>query len=137
MDYNKPIGRSNSNKQTRTTLIKSSIKQDWFVGLVILLVFLIAAEAGWFTALDRQAYELGVQFTASKDAHEDIVVIAIDDKSMESLGAWPWPRDVIAEMTRMVTRGVPRVMGFNLPLDSGQSRVSLGLLSELGNILKQ
>ena len=137
MDYNNSIGRSNFIRQTRTTLIKSSIKQDWFVGLVILLLFLIAAEAGWFRALDRQAYDLGVQFSASKDTNEDIVVIAIDDKSMQSLGAWPWPREVIAEMTRMVTRGVPKVMGFTFPLDSGQSQASLGSLSELGKILKQ
>ncbi len=46
-----------------------------------MLLFLIVAEAGLFTALDRQAYDLGLQFTSSKDVHEDIVVIAIDDKS--------------------------------------------------------
>ncbi len=102
-----------------------------------MLLFLTVAEVGGFSGLDRKAYDLGVQFTASKDAHEDIVVIAIDDKSMQKLGAWPWPRDVMAETTRLVTRGVPRVIGFTMPLDSGQSRASLGSLNELGKILKQ
>ena len=118
-------------------MIKSLIKRDWFIGLAIMLLFLITAEAGWFTALDRQAYNLGLQFTSSKDAHEDIVVIAIDDKSLVALGAWPWSRDVLAETTQLITRGGPRIIGYNLPLDSNQFQNGRGALSDLRKILKQ
>lgn len=118
-------------------MIKSLIKRDWFIGLVIMSLFLIAAEAGWFAALDRQAYDLGVQFTSSKEAHEDIVVIAIDDKSLRALGAWPWSRDVLAETTKVVTRGGPKIIGYTLPLDSNQFQASRGAVSELRKVLKQ
>jgi serine/threonine-protein kinase len=118
-------------------LIKSLLKHDWFVGLVITILFLAFAEAGWFSALDRQAYNLGVKFSASKDPREDIVVVAIDDKSLQALGAWPWSRDVLAETTQLLTKAKTRVIGFTMPFDTGQYEVGLASLAELRQILKK
>jgi len=118
-------------------LIKSLLKRDWFVGLVITLLFLLFAESGWFAALDRQAYNLGVKFSAAKDAHDDIVVIAIDDKSLQALGSWPWSRDVLAETTKLLTKAKPRVVGFTMPFDTGQYEAGLASLAELRKILKR
>ena len=87
-------------------LIKSLLKHNWFVGLVVTLLFLIASEAGWFAALDRQAYNLGVRFSANKEARDDIVIVAIDDKSLQELGAWPWSREVLAETTRLLSESL-------------------------------
>ena len=117
--------------------IKSLLKRDWFSGLVITLVFLLAAEAGWFAALDRQAYNLGLQFSTSKEANEDIVVVAIDDKSLQALGAWPWSRDVLAETTLLLSRAEPEVIGFSMPLDSDQYVAGLSLLGELRSVLRK
>jgi CHASE2 domain-containing sensor protein len=91
-------------------LIKSLLKRDWFVGLVITLLFLLFAESGQFVAFDQQVYNLGVKFFASKNPDEDIVNIAIDDKSIQALGAWPWSRDVLAETTPMLNTRVPSSM---------------------------
>jgi len=118
-------------------LIKSLLKRDWFIGLVITLLFLMIAEAGWFTALDRQAYNLGVKFSAGKDPHEDIVVVAIDDKSLQALGAWPWSRDVLAATTKLLTKAKTRVVGFTMPFDTGQYEAGLDSLAELRTILKK
>jgi len=35
---------------------------------------------------------------------EDIVIIAIDDRSLESLGQWPWPRDLHARLIDRLTQ---------------------------------
>jgi len=118
-------------------LIKSLIKRTWFIGLVITLLFLAFAEAGWFAALDRQAYNLGVQFSAAKEPHEDIVVVAIDDKSLQKLGAWPWSRDVLAETTKLLAKAKPRVIGFTMPFDNVQYEAGLASLAELRQILKK
>jgi CHASE2 domain-containing sensor protein len=118
-------------------LIKSLLKRDWFIGLVIALLFLAFAEAGWFAGLDRQAYNLGVKFSASKDPHEDIVVVAIDDKSLQALGAWPWSRDVLAETTQLLSKAKTRVVGFTMPFDTGQYEAGLASLAELRTILKK
>ena len=102
-----------------------------------MLLFLLAAEAGLFDSFDRKAYELGLQFSSSKEPHEDIVIVAIDDKSLLALGAWPWSRNLLAETTKQLTRGGPRIIGYNLPLEGAQVSAGLGSLSDLRKILKQ
>jgi CHASE2 domain-containing sensor protein len=66
---------------------KSKLKTDWFIGLLIMLSFWVISEFGLLNAFDHHAYNLGVQFSSEKDPHEDIVVIAIDDKSLRALRA--------------------------------------------------
>lgn len=43
-------------------------------------------------------------------AHPSVVLIAIDDRSLEALGQWPWPRDVHARLLdRLTEAGVRNV----------------------------
>jgi len=118
------------------SLLKSLISRDWFVGLAITLLFLLVAETGGFTALDLQAYNLGVKVSSARDPHEDVVVVAIDDKSLQKLGAWPWSRDVLAETTQLLTRVRPRVIGYTMPFDTGQYEAGLASLQELRSALR-
>jgi serine/threonine-protein kinase len=117
--------------------IKSLLRRDWFIGLVITILFLFFAEAGWMAALDRQAYNFGVKFSAAKEPHEDIVVVAIDDKSLQELGAWPWSREVLAKTTRLLSRAKPSVIGFTMPFDTGQYEAGLSSLAGLRAILNK
>ena len=115
--------------------IKTLLLRDWFIGLVITILFLIFAEAGWFSALDRQAYNFGVKFSSAKEPRDDIVVVAIDDKSLQALGAWPWSREVLAKISRLLSRANPSVVGYTMPFDTGQYETSLASLAELRTIL--
>ena len=65
------------------------------------------------------------------------MIVAIDDKSLLALGAWPWSRDLLAETTKQLTRGGPRIIGYNLPLDGAQVSAGIGSLGDLRKILKQ
>ena len=117
--------------------IKSLLKRDWFVGLVITFLFLIFAETGMFSVFDREAYNLGVKFSTAREPSEKIVVVAIDDKSQQALGAWPWSRDVLAESMKLLTSTKPSVVGFTMPFDTGQYQAGLTALSELRKLLKK
>ncbi|MCZ6882308.1 MAG: serine/threonine-protein kinase, partial [Gammaproteobacteria bacterium] len=116
---------------------KLNWKSDWFVGLMITLMFLIFAETQLFESLDNRAYNLGVSFSSDKEASEDIVIIAIDDKSLQALGAWPWSRDVLAKITRLLGKYRPRVFGFTMPFDMAQNQASLASVKNLRKTLKK
>lgn len=118
-------------------LLKSLIKRDWFIGLVITFLFLIFAEVGVFSAFDRQAYNLGVKISSAREPNDKVVVVAIDDKSLQTLGAWPWSRDVLAESMKLLTGAKPSVIGFTLPFDTGQYQAGLTSLAELRKILRK
>lgn len=76
-------------------------KTDWFVGLVIVLIGVVASTGDLVQSLERKAYDLGVR-AASRSPSDRIAIIAIDDQSIANIGRWPWSRDVHAKMTDML-----------------------------------
>jgi CHASE2 domain-containing sensor protein/predicted Ser/Thr protein kinase len=52
---------------------------------------------------------------------QDIVIISIDDASIQKLGAWPWPRDVHASLVDKLHDDGARVIAFTTQFDTSQS----------------
>ena len=75
-------------------------KADWFLGLAVSCVMLLAASSDLMRSLERKAYDLGVQ-ASTRVPLERVAVIAIDDASIANLGRWPWSRDRLARLTDM------------------------------------
>ncbi len=44
----------------------------------------------------------------------DIVIVGIDDESLQALGRWPWPRDYHGELIRLISEGEPSVIGYDI-----------------------
>lgn len=85
-------------------------KADWFVGLLVALLFLFGANSDLMQSLERKAYDLGVR--ASTHVPSDrVAVIAIDDQSIANLGRWPWPRQIQARMLDLLAAGHAKVVG--------------------------
>ena len=59
--------------------------------LAVALVAALASYNHWFSSVDTAYYDLVVQ-SHLIDYPEDVVVIAVDEASIERLGAWPWNR---------------------------------------------
>jgi CHASE2 domain-containing sensor protein len=86
-------------------------QQDWFVGLLVALVFLVGANSDLMQSLERKAYDLGVLAT-SRTPSDKIAVIAIDEQSIANLGRWPWPRAIHAQMLDVLAAGHAKVIGY-------------------------
>ena len=48
--------------------------------------------------LDRQAYDFRLNANLLNEKDNRIVIIDIDDKSLQSIGHWPWGRNILANM---------------------------------------
>ena len=93
--------------------IPSYWKTDWFIGLVVTLIFLLlGVVSNDLREIDWQAYDMGVRFTSTRPANPNVVVVAIDDAAIQELGSWPWPRDVLARVTDTISGQVPAVIGY-------------------------
>lgn len=91
--------------------IKSDFwKSDWFLGVVIAIVFLFGKGGDLLQSLERKAYDLGVR-ASSKNPNEKIAIIAIDDQSINNIGRWPWSRDIHAKMTDLLSGAKAKVIG--------------------------
>ena len=50
----------------------------------------------------------------SRPAHPDIVIVAIDDRSIAAIGRWPWRRALHAELINRISAQNPRVIGLDV-----------------------
>ena len=115
---------------------KTYWKTDWFIGLIVTLVFLLAGGTDLMRSVEWQAYDLAARFSSTDPANSDVVVVAIDDASLEELGDWPWSRDIMAQATRRLTAHRPSVIGFALPFDSTQTTYGLEYIHELQSLVE-
>ncbi len=112
------------------------VKKDWFIGLIVTLVFLILGFSDNLRAVDWYAYDLGVRFTSTRTPNSNVVVVAIDDAAIQQLGSWPWPRDVMARVTEIMSKSEPAVIGYTVPFDTRQSTYGLQFIDKLKDALE-
>jgi serine/threonine-protein kinase len=85
-------------------------KTDWFLGVVVTLVILLAGNSDLIQSLERKAYDMGVK-ASSRNPSEKIAVIAIDKQSIDNLGRWPWSREIHAKMADDLVKAQAKVIG--------------------------
>ncbi|MBF0141841.1 MAG: CHASE2 domain-containing protein [Magnetococcales bacterium] len=84
-------------------------RRNWFVGLVLLVVFAVIDQSRLVQSLERSAYDLGMRLS-SRAITDRIAVIAIDDQSIANIGRWPWSRRVHAEFLGRLAEGGPKLV---------------------------
>ncbi|MBI5073866.1 MAG: adenylate/guanylate cyclase domain-containing protein [Nitrospirae bacterium] len=75
----------------------------------------------------------------TQSALTDIVIVAIDDKSIKEIGRWPWGRDVQAGLVSKISRGGPKVIGIDIMYTEPDNKEADGKLAQAfekaGNIV--
>ena len=85
-------------------------KKDWFLGLAVTLLLLLAGHSQLIQSLERAAYDWGVR-ASSRVPSDKVVVIAIDESSIRNIGRWPWSREVHAKMADILGAAKVKVVG--------------------------
>ena len=110
-----------------------------FFGLGIMALFL----AFWFVrlpfldALDLKYYDVMMKFRGSPESASNIVMVDIDDASIDKLGRWPWPRSLVAQGIDRINAGGPKVIGLNLLLTEPETSEGLAELAKLETMIRQ
>jgi len=112
-------------------------KKDWFIGLVVTLIFLLLSVSDTLRSIEWSAYDLGVRFSSSRTANQDVILIAIDDDAIRRLGSWPWPRDELARVTDKLSAMEPGVIGFAVPFDTRQSNYGTRYIAKIKKAIRQ
>jgi len=114
-------------------------KSNWFLGLLVTLLFLVAFGIGFspLQTLELKAYDVAVS-TNTKPADNRIVVIDIDDESIDRIGRWPWPRSVMAEMIGKLSDAGARLVAVDVFYSEKQQiPKSVEASIQLAHILEQ
>ncbi|AEC21446.1 two-component sensor protein [Pusillimonas sp. T7-7] len=82
--------------------LEKRVRTEWLlVSFVLILLTLCMAVFGTplgLTRLDHAFYDKMLAASTRATDNEDIVIIAIDDSSIDALGYWPWRRALHAEL---------------------------------------
>ncbi|SFZ74558.1 CHASE2 domain-containing serine/threonine-protein kinase [Chitinimonas taiwanensis] len=85
-------------------------KTDWFVGLLVVVVFtLVGSSSNLLAALERKAYDTGLSLT-ERQPSDRIAIIAIDQTSLDNIGRWPWSRDIHAQLIDKLAAAKPKLI---------------------------
>ncbi|MBS0506610.1 MAG: CHASE2 domain-containing protein [Proteobacteria bacterium] len=93
---------------------RRNLRREW-VALSLLILGLVAwlCLAGGLRRIDHLVQDAGMRLYA-QPASPDIVIVAIDDRSIESIGRWPWRRALHAQLVDQITAQSPRALGLDI-----------------------
>lgn len=98
----------------------------WLLGGVILAGVLWAYQQHGASSFEQRYYDFLFQsrqvFSPVKNiTNSDIVLVTIDDESLEWIGSWPWPRSYHAKVIEALNQHGASLIGFDVVFDSPQS----------------
>ncbi|RMG56982.1 MAG: CHASE2 domain-containing protein, partial [Gammaproteobacteria bacterium] len=112
-------------------------RADWMTGLLVaLLVIGSGLLFDTFQGVELAAYDFGVRHNTATPS-DDIVIIAIDDASIERLGRWPWPRTLHAQLLDRLREGGARVVATTVAFTEPQRDPGLDYLQALLRQLRE
>lgn len=67
-----------------------------------------------FSTLDSRMVDYMFQLRGAEDSSGSVVIVDIDEKSLQEYGQWPWPRNLVAGLTEKIIAAQPAALGFDL-----------------------
>lgn len=105
--------------------------------LTILFSFLLFIKFTPFEILEGKLYDYRFRARGQLKHQDNIIIAAIDEKSIEKLGRWPWSRDRITELLKKLTEGGAEIIAFDIIFSEKEvNDPALGkAIREAGNVI--
>jgi len=85
------------------------------------------------SALEGRVSDLQMRARGVRPPHSDVVVAAIDERSVQRHGRWPWRRELVAEAISRLSAAGPAAIGLDITFtdrDPGAESAALGQAAE-------
>ena len=89
-------------------------KNSLYIGLTCALIIGLIYLLGGFELAEYQALDFLFKARGEKEANQNIIIIEIDDKSLEEFGRWPWTRGYHAALLEILSQSKPKVTAFDI-----------------------
>jgi len=88
---------------------------------IVAVAILLLSWTTYFAQLDSTAYDFTLRLAGPIQPVSPVIIVAIDDDSLNRVGAWPWSRDKLARLLERVEEGRPRTIAMDMLLDEKKS----------------
>jgi adenylate cyclase len=84
------------------------------LGLLVLLVLLRIADPLFVSNIRNQSFDILQRLSPRPYVKQPVVVVDIDEESLEQVGQWPWPRSEVARLVDTLTAMGAIAIGFDI-----------------------
>lgn len=111
---------------------------DLLIGVVLTLIVLIfyITDFNALKILELKTYDWRAHLKTTTQPPDNVVIVAIDNDSIRSIGRWPWNRGVIAELLTKINNAKPRTVGLNILFSEEEVNPGLEEIRKLKNKFK-
>ncbi len=96
--------------------VSAILNHRFFIPVILFLIIQILVVIGLFTRVEMKLYDSWFRLSGTHNPGEEVVVIAIDDYSIEQIGPLAWSRSVHAHLLDKLSQA--EVVTFDLTFDS-------------------
>lgn len=93
-------------------------------------------EPAFLQTIEVKALDAKFHTRGEREISERVAIIAIDDKSLEELGRWPWPRWTMAELLDELRAAEAGAVGFDIVFAEPDQNSELVKLRELRQLFR-
>ena len=95
-------------------MVRQRLFAEWaLVGMAACLMAWFATSGAWLAAIDNRILDAAAPLGAPQ-ADERILIVEIDDASLQQLGRWPWPREMHTRLLQALARYSPAATGYDV-----------------------
>lgn len=116
-------------------MFRSVYRQMLLAGLILLLTALRLWDPLWIEGLRLRGFDLVQQLSPLRVEVADsaVIVLDIDEESIEQFGQWPWPRSIIAKLLDACAEAGAAAIGLDM-LFAEQDRTSPPVLAQQSSL---
>ena len=106
--------------------------------IAVLYIFLSFRAFPLLESMERIVYSVEMRLDLPRSMGENkIAIVNIDEKSLNQLGPWPWPRSLIAEMIRILKANGAKLIGLDLVFSQKEQNQGLKEVKGLYEAISQ
>jgi len=111
----------------------------WLIALLVVLpaCYTVFQPPLFVQFLENKAYDFRFLMRGAVDPGSEVVVIAIDEQSLDKLGRWPWPRITQAKLLHAMAAQQPAVMGVDIMFSESEVSQSERSLQDIESMLQE
>lgn len=96
-----------------------------FAGVCVtaMVVFLAVMDPSILKIMNLKIYDWFFQYRGTKPVSGKVAIVAIDEKSIASLGRWPWSRSIMAELVSRLNALQCSIIGFDIIFSEAQKAI--------------
>lgn len=122
---------------SRATGLKKNPAMYWGIGITLFFLIIAYAHIDFLEILERKLYDVRMGLRGGTEDSDKIVIVDIDNDSIEKIGRWPWPRFRIAAGIKKISDAGAKVIGLNIIYSEAEDSAALKEIEYLSDYLNR